>query len=358
MNNQIQALVNEINKVYGEETILLGSEIDYSLMSRIPSGSLALDVALGGGWPVGVWHEIYGNESDGKTMLVLKTIAENQRLNPEWTAVWIASEDFVSEWAEQLGCDLERIVVVDTQVMEQAYEVAIRFLDSKAVDCVVVDSLPALVPGEEAEKTMVDFQVGLGARLTGKFFRKARGGMKRSLTHAERPVTGFMINQFREKIGVMYGDNRTTPGGKAKNFHYFSRVEVKRVEWIQNTKMERFGQRVKCRTVKNKTHPPQKTAEVDFYFTDYKGFKAGEYDRAKDILGAALRFDVFRQAGAWYYWRDERWQGAGKLLESLREDYEMQESVAKEVLSSMKGGLPLVAQEEAVPAKRVVRRKK
>lgn len=214
--------------------------------------------------------------------------------------------------------------------MEHVYDLVIKTLDNRAVDLIVIDSLPALVPGDESEKMMEEFTVGLGARLTGKFFRKSSKAQKRSLIHDERECTGLMINQWREKIGVMYGDNRTTPGGKAKNFHYFSRVEVKRDEWIK-TKDETVGQTIKARTIKNKTYRPQQVAVVDYYFAPTQGFDRGDFDTTKDVVNIAIAYDLITRAGAYYSYGEQRWQGKDAVLQSVREDTTLREGITKAV---------------------------
>ena len=170
---------------------------------------------------------------------------------------------------------------------------------------------------------MEEFTVGLGARLTGKFFRKSSKAQKRSLIEEDRGCTGIIINQWREKIGVMWGDNRTTPGGKAKNFHYFARVEVKRDEWLKE-KDETVGQSIKGRTIKNKTHRPQQSAVVDFYFADSANFKFGSFDTIKDMVNIGIAAGLIERAGAFYSYEGERWQGKDKTLEGIREDAGLQ----------------------------------
>jgi recombination protein RecA len=211
--------------------------------------------------------------------------------------------------------------------MEHAYDLIVKSLENRAVDCIVVDSLPALVPGDEAEKLMEEFTVGLGARLTGKFFRKSGKAQKRSLIGDDRGCTGLIINQWREKIGVMYGDNRTTPGGKAKNFHYFTRVEVKRDEWIK-VKDEAIGQTIRGRTMKNKTYRPQQTAQVDFYFADGNGFQLGDFDTIKDIVNIGISINAISRAGAFYNFEGQKWQGKEALLLGVREDVDLQKKLA------------------------------
>ncbi len=327
----IDAIMASVNKKYGDEVIVKGSRIQEEL-SRITTGILAYDLMTGGGWPVNQWSEIIGEESSGKTALAYKTIAANQAVNPDWIAMWVAAEEFVPEYAKAIGVDLDRLWVVETNVMEHAYDLVNRALENRAVDCIVIDSLPALVPGDEAEKAMEEFTMGLGARLTGKFFRKSSKSQKRSMIFEDRPCTGLMINQWRDKIGVLYGDPRTTPGGKAKNYHYFIRMEVKRDEWIKN-KDETVGQTMRARTLKNKTYRPQQVALVDFYFADCSGFKMGEFDTIKDIVNICISIDVITRAGAYYTYGDQKWQGKEALVLGVREDVDLQKELKEKAIS-------------------------
>jgi recombination protein RecA len=213
----IKAVMQKINKKQGAGTVILGSEITQPVRETITTGSLNLDVALGGGLATDHWNEIIGHESAGKSLLTFKLIAANQALDPKWTVVWFATEYFDESYAQMLGADLDRIIVENENTMEKVYEHCIEFLKTRAIDCIVIDSYPALVPAREEDATMEDFQPGLAAFLTGKFFRMSNPSMKRSLTEEERPVTGIIINQWREKIGS-YGDPRTAPGGKRRTF--------------------------------------------------------------------------------------------------------------------------------------------
>lgn len=337
VNPEAKAVAERINKKLGAGTVIPGLDIDYTEIPRITSGSLALDVALGGGWPAKQWHEVIGDESHGKTSLVLKTLAANQAQDPDWTVVWIAAEEFVPRFAVQCGCDLSRILVVDTNLMEEAYQAACDFLESRAIDAIVIDSLPALTPSEEGEKGMADAQISLAARLTGKFFRKARKSGRRSLVERERLVTGFMVNQWREKVGVLFGDPRVTPGGRGKNYHYFTRVEVRRDDWIDNEKTgkdkEHVGQTIKISVIKNKSAPPRRTAVVDFYFADFRGHNAGDFDRAKDVFVTALQLDVVERVGAYYRYEDHQWQGRTNVLEALDEDPALLAEIEQDVLA-------------------------
>lgn len=324
----LASIVSAIQKKYGDDVLIKGSDIKEEV-PRITTGILAYDLMLGGGWPLNQWSEIIGEESSGKTALAYKTIAANQASNPNFVAMWIAAETYVPQYARAIGVDLERLWVVETNIMEQVYDLVIKALDNRAVDMIVIDSLPSLVPGDESEKMMEEFTVGLGARLTGKFFRKSSKAQRRSLINEDRPCTGLVINQWREKIGVMWGDNRTTPGGKAKNFHYFSRVEVKRDEWIKE-KEEAIGQTIKARTIKNKTYRPQQTAVVDFYFTSAGGFRLGEFDVIKDVVNIGIAVGLITRSGPYYSYGTQKWQGKDALVLAIREDLDLQQKLKKE----------------------------
>lgn len=333
--DDLKVLMAEINKKHGDDMVVLASAV-IDMVPRIPSGSLGLDIILGGGWPANQWVEIIGDESSGKTAVALKTIAANQERDPEFTTVWIAAEKWVSEYAEMCGVDLERVAVVETNDMETAYDTAIKFAESRKVDCIVIDSLPALVPAAEDDKDMEGATVGRGALLTGKFFRKVGKATKRSLTEVERPVLGVVINQWRQKIGVMYGDPRTTPGGLGKNYAYFVRLEVKRSDWIEagtGADKERIGQAISLRTIKNKTAPAQRVAVVDFYFANGGDIKPGDYDFSKEIASLAVIEDIITRKGAYFRYGEQKWMGKDAMLAALREDAGLYEEIRGEVLA-------------------------
>lgn len=334
----LTSIISSIKKKYGDDILIQGSEIKEEV-PRITTGILAYDLMLGGGWPLNQWSEIIGEESSGKTALAYKTIAANQAIDPNFVAMWIAAETYVPQYARAIGVDLERLWVVETNIMEHVYDLIIKALDNRAVDMIVIDSLPSLVPGDESEKMMEEFTVGLGARLTGKFFRKSSKAQRRSLINEDRPCTGLVVNQWREKIGVMWGDNRTTPGGKAKNFHYFSRVEVKRDEWIKE-KDEAIGQTIKARTIKNKTYRPQQTAVVDFYFTSAGGFRLGQFDVIKDVVNIGIAVGLITRSGPYYSYGTQKWQGKDALVLAIREDLDLQQKLKKEAFDHFKLQVP------------------
>jgi recombination protein RecA len=337
INSEALKIVAQLNKKLGQNTVVAASEV--ILSPRITTGSLTLDVVLGGGWPMNRWVELIGEASHGKTALALRTIAANQKANPNFTAVWIAAEDFDSKYAELCGVITERVILVETNNMEDAYEAVIKFMESKAVDMVVIDSLPALVPGAEDEKEMDEFTVGRGALITNKFFRKVASATKRDLIDSERPVLGMMINQYRMKIGVMHGDPRTTPGGLGKDYAYSVRCEVKRDDWLEvgtGQEKRRVGQTIRVRTIKNKTYPPQQTAYLDFYFADGGPVNAGGYDSGKEIVALSILNGIVDRRGGWMYYNDRKWQGAQALIDSLREEIDLREELTAAVMDTLK----------------------
>jgi recombination protein RecA len=347
LNAEVLKVAALVNKKHGDNTVVLASKVQ--LPKRITTGSLTLDVVLGGGWPMNHWVEVIGEASHGKTALALKTIAANQKLNPEFTTVWIAAEAFDSKYAEMCGVDNERVLLVETNSMEDAFEAVIKFMESKSVDMVVIDSLPALVPSAEDEKTMEEFTVGRGALITNKFFRKVASATRRDLIEEERPVLGLMINQYRMKIGVTHGDPRTTPGGLGKDYAYSIRCEVKRDEWLEvgtGQEKRRVGQTIRVRTIKNKTFPPQQTAYLDFYFAGGGAISEGEYDRGKEIVALGILNGIIERRGGWMYYADRKWQGAQALIDSLREEIDLSEEISMAVMDTLKSKPVLMINED------------
>jgi recombination protein RecA len=338
MHPDLLKTIADLNKAMGDR-VKTGSDV--ANPGRITTGSLSLDLVLGGGWPTGVWSEVIGEASHGKTAICLKTIAANQALDPEFTVVWVAGETWHPEWAETCGVDNSRVIVVESNIMEEAYEAALKFCESRQVDLVVIDSLAALTPGAENEKSMDEMTVGRGALLTNKFFRKVAAAQHRE--PGEKQTAGILINQYRFKIGVMHGDPRTTPGGAGKDYAMAVRAEVKRDDWIEvgpAGNKRRIGQTIKVRTIKNKTYPPQQTAYVDFYVTDGGDVPAGNYDFAKEIVSLGLINGVIERRGGWVYYTldgvDRKWQGAANLLEAIRNEPDLRVALESEVMDTLK----------------------
>jgi recombination protein RecA len=336
MNDEAKKIVAQLNKKFGNNVVVCASDIRADIIPRITSGSTTLDYVLGGGFPGNQWNELIGESSHGKTAVALKCIAANQKANPDYTTVWVAAEQWVPEYAEMCGVDASRVIVIETNIMEEAYQAVIDFAESKSVDAIVIDSLPALSPLPEMEKNMDEMTVGRGALLTNKFFRVVGAAMKRSLVEDERAVLGLIINQYRMKIGVMHGDPRTTPGGEGKNYAFFTRCEIRRDEWIEigpSGNKIRIGQTIKVRSLKNKTAPPQRVAYFDFYFAEGGDCPPGEYDFAKEIAAMAIVHDIVERKGGWYYYGERKWQGNESLIASIREEVDLKEELSKKVLS-------------------------
>lgn len=340
INEDATLLLKELAKKYPAGSIMIASDI--RIAKRFKTGSVSLDVALGGGWPGNHWVEIYGKESHGKTFLTYKTIAANQADDPTFTTLWVAAEHYDVDQAAALGVDNTRVIVHPTQGMEDAYDTIITFLEKKAVDCVVLDSYPALVPSEESEKSMEDATMALGARLTGKFFRKVGEVAQPNLLNNDRPYLGIFINQLRDAIGQFspFGTPSTTPGGKAKNYAFYVRCETKRDDWIKEKRPGKgevmVGQTVKVKSIKNKSAAPQQVAVFDIYFRDAPtlGFKRGDIDTVKEIVTMGVLLDVIEKRGPWFYFEKEKWQGKDALVEQLRYDLTLQGKITEAVMEA------------------------
>jgi len=337
INAEARKIMAQINKKLGDNVVVIGEDVRSDLIKRITTGSTTFDYVLGGGFPSNQWNELIGEASHGKTAIALKTIAANQARDPEHTTVWVAAEQWVPEYAAMCGVDTSRVIVIETNIMEEAYDAVLAFAESKSVDAIVIDSLPALVPGPEDEKAMDEMTVGRGALITNKFFRKAGAAMKRSLVEEERPILGIVINQYRMKIGVMHGDPRTTPGGEGKNYAFFTRSEVRRDEWIEGgtgVNKTRVGQRIKIRVLKNKTAPPQRVAYIDFYFAPYSIYEAGDFDVSKEIAAMAIVKQIVDRKGGWIYYGERKWQGQEALVNSIREEVDLMSELRDKVLNT------------------------
>lgn len=339
MSEGTRAFADKLNKILGDDIIIPAE--DLAIPRRYTSGSLALDVVLGGGFPANQWTEIIGLESSGKTATVFKMIAANQRLDPEFTTLWVAAEHFDSEQAEALGVDLTRVDVARTQIMEAGFQIMIESADSRVFDCIVLDSYPAMVPSEEAEKGMDEFVTAAGARQVNKFIRKAGPASLRKADGTERPFVGVIINQWRDQIGGFsrFGTPKTSPGGKGKNYFFYTRIEVRRDEFITEKRPGvkepvKVGQVIKWVTVKNKSAAPQQVATADFFFrgAPFLGFARGEYDVAKEFADTGILLGVIERAGSYYRFNGDQWQGKDPLLAAVREDLDLRAAIQEQVL--------------------------
>lgn len=284
--------LRKIEKQFGKGSVMkLGEEAEKRI-DTIPSGSLALDLALGiGGYPKGRVIEIFGPESSGKTTVALHAIAETQRKGGQ--AAFIDAEHALDpHYARALGVNIDELLLSQPDTGEQALEIAEALVRSGAIDMIVVDSVAALVPSAEIEGEMGASHVGLQARLMSQALRKLSGAINKSKTIA------IFINQIREKVGVMFGNPETTPGGRALKFYSSVRLEVRRAETIkQGTDM--VGNKTRIKVVKNKVAPPFKQAMVDIMYGEGIS-KEGE------ILDIGSELDIVEKSGAWYSYNEER----------------------------------------------------
>lgn len=313
LSDKKQALdmaLKQIEKQFGKGSIMKLGEQAEQKVATIPSGSLALDVALGiGGYPKGRVVEIYGPESSGKTTVALHAIAEAQRQGGQ--AAFIDAEHALDPtYARALGVNIEELLLSQPDTGEQALEIAEALVRSGAVDIIVVDSVAALVPKAEIEGEMGDSHVGLQARLMSQALRKLSGAINKSKS------TAIFINQIREKVGVMFGNPETTPGGRALKFYSSVRLEVRRAEAIKQGN-DMVGNKTRIKVVKNKVAPPFKQAEVDIMYGEGIS-KEGE------ILDMGSDLDIVQKSGAWYSYNGERLgQGRENAKQFLKENQEI-----------------------------------
>jgi recombination protein RecA len=283
------------------------------------------------------------HNSAGKTSFMMKAVAANQRQDPDFTTLWVAAEAYDSDQAQALGVDNSRVTLVPTQQMELAFQVMVDAAESREVDMIILDSYPALVPDEEAEKAMDEFTTAVGARGMNKFVRKAGLATRRAPDGSERPVTGIIINQYRDKVGgfAKYGVPQTTPGGHGKDYFYHLILKMSRDSWLEEKRpgvpdAVKVGQSIKLVTEKNKSAAPQQTVSLNFYFRNAPllGFSRGEYDTSLDYFTMASIFGIIEKRGGWYYFNDQKWQGKPAVLRALHEDIELRDILEELVMSA------------------------
>ncbi|WP_301292178.1 recombinase RecA [Paenibacillus tyrfis] len=321
MSDRRAALENalrQIEKQFGKGSIMKLGESTHMQVETIPSGSLALDIALGiGGFPRGRIIEVYGPESSGKTTVALHAIAEVQKIGG--TAAFIDAEHALDPlYASKLGINIDELLLSQPDTGEQALEIAEALVRSGAVDIIVIDSVAALVPKAEIEGEMGDSHVGLQARLMSQALRKLSGAINKSKTIA------IFINQLREKVGVMFGNPETTPGGRALKFYSSVRLDVRRVETIKQGN-DMVGNRTRIKVVKNKVAPPFKQADIDIMY--------GEgISREGSIVDIATEMDVIQKSGAWYSYNNDRLgQGRENAKQFLKENSHIADVIEKKI---------------------------
>ena len=330
--------ISQIEKEFGKGSIMrLGGDHYFPLIECIPSGSIALDAALGiGGFPRGRVIEIYGPESGGKTTLTLHVIAQAQKAGG--IAAFIDAEHALdAKYAGKLGVDIHNLLVSQPDSGEQALEITEVLVRSGAIDVVVVDSVAALVPRAELEGEMGDAQMGLQARLMSQALRKLTGVVSKSKTSL------IFINQIREKIGVVFGNPETTTGGRALKFYASIRVDIRRIGAIKDGDQV-MGNRTRVKVVKNKMAPPFREVEFDIMY--------GEgISREGELLDLAVKQDIVDKSGSWFSFDGERLgQGRENAKQFLRENMEYYARIEEKVREALGLGIARAAAALAAPS--------
>ena len=317
----LEAAMAQIEKQFGKGAVMKLGEVSAMNVEAIPTGALSLDIALGiGGVPRGRVVEVYGPESSGKTTVALHVIAEAQKAGGE--AAFIDAEHALDPvYAKKLGVNIDNLIVSQPDTGEQALEICEALVRSGAIDVVVVDSVAALVPKAEIDGEMGDAFVGLQARLMSQALRKLTGVINKSKT------TVIFINQLREKVGIMFGNPETTPGGRALKFYSSVRLDVRKTETLKRADQV-IGSRTKVKIVKNKVAPPFREAEFDIMY--------GEgISKEGNILDIAANLDIVNKNGAWFAYNGQRIaQGRDNAKQFLKDNPKLMEEIEKKVRAS------------------------
>ncbi|MBO5334315.1 MAG: recombinase RecA [Clostridia bacterium] len=319
----LETALLQIEKNYGKGAVMRLGENSSLNVEAISTGSISLDHATGiGGLPRGRIVEIYGPESSGKTTLALQVVAEAQKMGGE--AAFIDAEHALDpEYAQNLGVDVNSLLVSQPDNGEQALEIAEALARSGALDVIIVDSVAALVPRAEIEGDMGDSHVGLHARLMSQALRKLTGVINKSNTVV------IFINQLREKVGVVYGNPEVTTGGRALKFYTTMRIDVRRVEQLKGQGNEFIGSRTRAKIVKNKVAPPFKEAEFDIMYGEGIS-KIGE------IVDLGVKFDILKKSGAWFYYGEQRLgQGRENVKLLFKQDEVLANDIEKQIREKM-----------------------
>ena len=317
----LDATIKDIEKTYGKGTVMKLGERPRVDHDAVPSGSLLIDQALGvGGYPRGRVIEIFGPESSGKTTLALHAIAEAQKKG--LSCAFIDAEQAIDpHYAQNLGVNIDDLVLSQPESGEQGLEVTDKLVKSGAIDLIVVDSVAALVPQAELDGEMMDQQMGLQARMMSKALRKLSGSINNSSTIV------IFINQLREKIGVMFGNPETTPGGRALKFYSSVRIDIRRGKPIKEG-TDIVGNKATVKIVKNKVAPPYKQAEIDIMYG--KGIS-----RMSEVISMAVDADIVTKSGSWYSYESERAQGLNGFFELLEELPDVYQEIETKVLATL-----------------------
>ena len=321
----LELAISQVDRQFGKGAIMrMGADHPVLLDNSISTGCLSLDVALGvGGIPRGRVSEIFGPESSGKTTLALHIIAEAQKTGG-YAAFIDAEHAMDAQYAKMLGVDIEELLVAQPDTGEQALEITETLVRSSALDVIVIDSVAALVPRAELEGDMGDSHVGLQARLMSQALRKLTGTVSRSNTAV------VFINQIREKIGVMYGNPETTPGGRALKFYTSVRLDIRRITTIKDG-TDIIGNRTRVKVVKNKVAPPFKQTEFDIMYNQGISYEG-------DILDLAVKGDIVQKMGSWFSYDDMK---IGQGRENAKQFLMDNNDVCKEIITNVKSFMGL-----------------
>ena len=319
----LQAAMDKIEKSFGKGSIMKLGDDSVEEMDVIPTGSIALNNALGvGGYPRGRIIEIYGPESSGKTTLAIHAIAEAQK-NGGIAAIIDAEHAFDRFYAQKLGADIDNLLISQPDCGEQALEIAEQLIRSSAIDIIVIDSVAALTPKAEIEGEMGDNKVGLQARLMSQALRKLTSAISKTNT------TCIFINQLREKIGVMFGNPETTTGGNALKFYSSVRLDIRRVTQIKDGE-DAIGNQVRVKIVKNKVAPPFRKAEFDIMF--------GEgISRAGEIVDLGVEYGIIKKSGSFYSYNETKLaQGRDRTKQLIADNPELSDELEALISEAMK----------------------
>jgi len=333
----LEAALAQIDRQFGKGSVMRLGENSRPPIEVIPTGSIALDIALGiGGLPRGRVVEVFGPESSGKTTVALHAVANAQKLGG--IAAFIDAEHALDpDYAQKLGVDTDALLVSQPDTGEQALEIADMLIRSGALDVIVIDSVAALVPRAEIEGEMGDSHVGLQARLMSQALRKITGALSNSGT------TAIFINQLREKIGVMFGSPETTTGGRALKFYASIRLDVRRIETLKDGS-DPIGSRTRVKVVKNKVSPPFKQAEFDILY-------GIGISREGGLVDMGVEQGIVRKSGAWYtYEGDQLGQGKENARNFLRDNPDLGNEIEKRIKEKLGIGPQVNAPEAAVAA--------
>jgi recombination protein RecA len=315
----LDAALAQIDRQFGKGSAMRMGEMEIAKIEVIPTSSLALDIALGvGGLPRGRIVEIYGPESSGKTTLSLHAVRNVQKAGG--TVAYIDAEHALDpEYMQNLGIDLDTLIIAQPDTGEQGLEIADTLIRSGAIDLIVIDSVAALVPKAEIEGEMGDSHVGLQARMMSQALRKITGALHGNNT------TAIFINQLREKIGVMFGSPETTTGGKALKFYASVRLDIRRIETLKDG-TDAIGNRTRVKVVKNKVAPPFKQAEFDIIYGEGISYEGG-------ILDLGVAYEILRKSGAWYtYEGTQLGNGKEKARLFLKDNPDVAREIEQKVL--------------------------